>query len=344
VYKKSGFILPVTLILIALFVFSITYLTTKNMVFSSFSKTMVDREKARQLAYSGIQLAISQLMSALESEKKEAATATPAKQPAPAESNSKKFIKTMLPLFNTVQEFKLRKSTDGIDGAISFIIGSDDGKINLNSIYDFSQHKFVGEGQNQGDMKKIMQEFFAQLKDKTGNADLFAELEKFLKKRDYPLNDVTELLTIKAFEQFRDTIFYDPYEKKQILYLTDLFTLFSAPGIDPWLLSSSMQLALGLKKPTLNMDELLKLFKESITPDKDGPALFKTLYNADFAKISKLIGPLIRTQFDASFFWVISSGTVNKANVRFFAILEAEKKAEKNAAGYAIAIRKIYII
>ena len=70
-HKKPGYILAFTLALMALFMFIATYVSNKGLIFSSFSKTMVDREKARQLAYGGIQLAISQLASVEKKSEKE---------------------------------------------------------------------------------------------------------------------------------------------------------------------------------------------------------------------------------------------------------------------------------
>ena len=78
------------------------------------------------------------------------------------------------------------------------VIGSEEGKININRAYDFEKHAFIGEGQPNGDMKQVFQDLFELIKD-TLNADLFADFERFLKERKYPLNDVTELL--KSFRR-----------------------------------------------------------------------------------------------------------------------------------------------
>lgn len=329
-----------------LFIVTISYLVQKNIVFSSFTKTMIDREKARQLAYSGIHLAMSQLAMASEQEKKEEQSKEQGK-PVATCSDGKQFIKTMYTILNTWQDFSLKRSIDGIDGKISIAIGCEDGKINLNSVYDFKEHKFVGEGKAEGDMKKIMQLIFAQLKEQT-NVDMFDEFEKFMKEREYPLNDVTELLLIKNFDWFKDKLFYEPSREKKTapLYLTDLFTIWTnQPGFDLWLLSPSLQQLFGFKKPdTINTEELLKLFKDSISLPQDGINIVKALYNADYNKIAKTISPLIRTTFEPKVFSVVSYGTIGAVTVRLLALVERVKKESKEATGYTLSIRKIYSI
>jgi hypothetical protein len=342
---KSGYIIPLTLMLIGLFVFSISYLMQKNTIFSSVTKTMADRERARQLAQGGIQLALSQLATAAEQEKKE--DAKPAAGKPDSSADAKQFLKIMLPQLNTLQEFALKKAADGIDGKIGFAVGSEDGKLNLNLVYDFKEHKFINEGKPEGDMKKVMQFIFAQIKESIG-ADLFADFEKFMKERKYPLNDVSELLTIKGFDAFKDKLFWEPGKEKQkaSVYLADLFTVDTMqPGFDLWFLSTSLQTILGFSKPEkLNMEELLKLFKESITLPQDGNTIVKSLYNADFSKIGPSITPVIRTSFEPKLFSVLSYGTIGAVTVRLLALVERERKEGKDATGYNVIIRKIYNI
>ncbi len=59
--QQPGYILTLTLGLIMLALFISAYVYNKGFVFARFSTTMVEREKARQLAYGGIQLALAQL-------------------------------------------------------------------------------------------------------------------------------------------------------------------------------------------------------------------------------------------------------------------------------------------
>ena len=138
-----------------------------------------------------------------------------------------------MPILNRWQTVKLDFAKDGIDGEIKICIMSEDGKINLNELYDFQKHAFVGSGKEQEELKKTLQEIFGNIKKASGTEGLFESLETFLKERDDKLRDITELLTIKAFANFKNDIFYTPDhqsstgKEKKPLYLTDIFTLWT---------------------------------------------------------------------------------------------------------------------
>ena len=68
-HAERGYILVLTLLLVSIIVVSISQLVQRVSVTYFFDKTIVQREQAKELALSGIQLAISQL--ALKPEKKE---------------------------------------------------------------------------------------------------------------------------------------------------------------------------------------------------------------------------------------------------------------------------------
>lgn len=356
--NQPGYILAVTLALIALCMFITTYVFNKGFVFSRFSQTMVDREKSRQLAYGGIQLAISQLAippknpQQAQGERDEKKLSDPKALQAEkgAESTAKNLIKAILPIINKAQKFILKQSIDGVNGELSITLGSEEGKININRLYDFDKHKFIGEGQPNGDMKKIAQEIFALIKEKM-NLDLFGDFEKFLKERKYPLNDVTELLKIPSFEIFKSDLFYDSTNQnnndpqKQKIYLTDLFTIASPKKeIEPWLLSNSMMALLKLNRANAPaVDDLLKNFKEQSDWKTDWNKIFKPFYDVEYNALPKSIAPLFNPTFAPKIFSVLSQATVNKVSVRIFAILELEKGAGKDAAPI-IHIRSVYLV
>lgn len=345
--NKPGYILTFTLGLIMLFMFIASYIANKGLIFGSFSKTMVEREKARQLAYGGIQLAISQL-SSIEAEKQEAKE-QPEQKKEETPSENKQLLKVILSQLNRAQKFTLKQAEDGIAGSITIAIGCQEGKININRAYDFDKHAFVGEGQPEGDMKKVFQELFAAIKAHI-NADLFAEFEKFLKERKYPLNDVTELLKIKGFDVFKNDLFFDPTipidQKNPKIYLTDIFTIFSSkPTIEPWLLSPSMITLLNLKsekEKSAPIDEMLKNFKDKTDWKTDWAKTLKLLYNIDFNALPKWITPLFNPAFAPKIFSVFSVGTVGKVTVRLWAFLEREKGGKD--AKTVVRIRKIYLL
>ena len=149
------------------------------------------------------------------------------------------FANTVIPMLNTWQGVTVTEKDDGVDGAIKWCIMSEQGKIPLNDIYDFQEHKFFGE-KNEKDKKDeqdnktknqdasgaqipkktdinwraVMEDLCTrlegQLSKQSGAQGLFTALESFLKKRTQPLRDVTELLTISEFGVFRDATFFEP--------------------------------------------------------------------------------------------------------------------------------------
>ena len=95
----------------------------------------------------------------------------------------------MLPIINRWQEFKLVKKTDGIDGVIRVCIMSENGKVNLNQIFDFKTKKFKGQGQVARDYAKSFKIIAERLKSFV-EIDLYQPNLSFLTKRGYPLNDI----------------------------------------------------------------------------------------------------------------------------------------------------------
>lgn len=333
--------------------FIATYMSNKGLVFNSYTKTMVDREKARMLASGSIQLAISQLASV--EAKQQAPSGAAREKKAEQPHDGKHLLKTILPQMNRLQKYELKQNIDGINATLGFMLMSEEGKININRFYDFDKHKFLGDEpgaktdtQQEKNMRIFFQQLFAQIKDQTG-ADLFAEFEKFLKERKYPLNDVTELLTIKGFEIFKDTAFIDPLalpQKKPALYLTDIFTVFSSKqSIQPWLISNSLAALLKLQRDPEKIppvDDLLKNFKDKNDWKTDWDKSLKNLYGIEFAAVPKYIQQFLNPVFDPRIFSVFAFATVGSATVRLFAILEREKQ-EKEAPPL-IHIRSVYIV
>ena len=344
--NQSGYILMLTLALISLAMFMSVYIFTKGFTFSRFGKTMVDREKARQLAYGGIELAKSLLATVekqpanQEQQKKEAAAKTTA-----ASSDGAQLLKAVLPNLNKLQKFTLKQQIEGINGTLSLAIGSEEGKININRLYDFEKHEFVGQGQPNGDMRALFKELFALINEKV-KVDLFPAFEKFLKERKYPLNDVTQLLTIPGFENFKYNLFYDPAGKQDTIYLTDIFTLASSKKeIEPWLFSSSIKTLLQIKnqKEKISIDEVLKTFKEQNDWKNDWNKVMQPLYGIDYNSLPKGIAGLLNPAFGPKVFSVLSQATVSSVTVTVWAILEREKGSGKDAVPI-VHVRKVYLL
>lgn len=346
---RSGFVIPMVLMLISIATVLVTSLYQRGSLFVPFITTMYQKEQAKMLALSGIQVAMSQLAQLpTPAKKEEPAQATSTAPAASAPSESTLFFGQLLPLINRWQEFPLRKNIDGIDGMIKIALASEDGKINLNSIYDFVTKKFVGEGQVSGDWKKIMQELMQQIQKRMGiSTNLFEGFEKFLKQRQYKVNDASELLTIDAFRPFVARQFYEPPlpQKEQPLYLMDLFTVYGYGTLQPWFLSDSIRGVLGMNRgPIKNTQELKKNFKPQFSVANDWKNLFQPIYGIEFQRLPKGIDALFATTFDPKLFSVVSYGMIGNVTVRAYAILERIQRISKQKTWFDIKIKKFYWI
>jgi hypothetical protein len=345
--SRDGFILLITIMMLAIGLIVVTQFFQRGQTHVHLDQVFVDREKAKMLARSGIQIAIAQL-SILDSLQ----TGTPQAQQVTV--SEKDILQTLIPSINRWQTFVLQEKIDGVDGAIKICVGCEDGKFNINKVFDFKQKKFFGEG-TQSDMKKVTQEFFALLKPHTRDKNLFDAFEKFLKKSDFPLNDPTQLLSAQEFkESFRDNIFYQPPQEgidknKRPVFITDVFTTFSmAKGLQPWFFSDSMCALFSFKRA--EFDDVKKRIKEveavlkEYKPNQPLAQLWEKqllpLYSKDLKSIPKEISPLFQTKFEPSVFCVLSYGVSGSITQKLFAIVENRTKV--NTKQKEFVVKKMY--
>jgi hypothetical protein len=358
--QKSGYILILVLMLTSLSVVLVSYIYNKGFGVIPFSYGTIQREKAKMLALSGIQIALSQFAQEIEIPKTETQPQAPptkanqqTPQQNPQDEASKKFLETILPLLNSWQTFALKEEVDGIDGEIKICITSEDGKLDINQIFDFNKHEFKNAS--------FIAEFFKEGFKNVGKEDLFSEFEKFLKERHYKLDDPTELLLIKGFEVFRHSLFYEPKERiekkegtktKGPLYLADIFTVWSGKTtVDPWLLSPSMSTIFGLQRIDLGTEldnkkklakQWVKDFKSENNWQQDWNKILSPVYGVDFNSLAKGFDSLLSTKFDPRIFSVLSYGKVGDITQRILAIVERVIKQEESTFSPQVKIKKLY--
>lgn len=364
----------------------VSYVFTSGSIHVPFIKTMIDREKAKQLALGGIQIAISQLSQEVDTQQdaKEPQAAKP-DQPekpklSPEDQANKKLFETIMPELNRWQRFPLSQDVDGIDGQIKICLVSEEGKININALYDFKKHAYKGTQAQQEISKVLLRETFKSI----GKEDLFEQFEKYLKDRSYRLDDVTELMSIKGFEAFKNNIFYQPPALKNVqakssqvsaaqfdqadaqepgdqtsgakkgkkkVYLTDIFTVWSGKfSVDPWLLSDSLCGLLGVKRAERGdiegrkqaVEQIAKEFKSTFQFPADWKKYFEPLYGTDFKSLSKGVEFILNTKFEPKIFSVLSYGSVGSVTLKMLAILQREKTTKDKRIAYSVTIKKIY--
>lgn len=354
VKKNSGYILVLTLLITATITILSTYIFNRGIIYMPFTALMIDQEKAKLLAVSGIQIIASQLTyQEKELKSKEKPTVT---DPV---SSEKKFLTQILPTLNRWQTFQLKKSIEGIDAQLQVCLMSEEGKINLNKIYDFSQHKFVVREKGKPSWKKILQEICTHIEKVNKEKDLFLSLEKFLSQQKQPLNDITELLISKPFAIFKNNLFYNPptdskkekSQEKSSVYLTDIFTTRSSSELlEPWLFSNSIANLLGLKQAKFGdirqrkeiITKLLKNFKKTAKWQQDWNTQLKPIYEKELQSLPQGIDSIFSTTFDPKIFSILSYATVDNITKRLFVIVERIKSSQNGQTVYDIKIRKLY--
>lgn len=345
--KKSGYILTLSLILIFLSMFLVTYLANRGSVFVPYAMIAIERKQAYVLAQSGIELAMSQIVSPKVTKKQEQTEEQKKKKPTEQEL-AQDMLTVLLPSLNRWQEVTFTKKTEGIDATIKFCIMCENGKFDLNALYDFEKHQFVNPGKD-ADTKKMFNELFQQVKKIMGGKELFGAFETTLKGKNYRLNDATELLT-RSFEPFKDAVFYEPpgpdAPKKPPIYLTDLFTVWTGKrSINPWLLSDSVAAVMGCKRAQADIAERkkgvaqwLKPFKLKAQWQTDWNKLLKPLYGIEFNRIPKSLQPFLSGTFEAQVFSILSYATVGRVTQRLLAIVERPAIGDSSD----MTIKKVY--
>lgn len=364
--EQPGYILLLTIMILSISTIVVTQIFFQARLYNSFIPLMIEKEKARQLAFSGVSIAIAQLSlhdthfekttslaKDLEEKKNQKNAA------AEAAEHAKSLLKIILSVQQRWQTFVLKHEVDGIDAQLSICITCEDGKLNINHLYDFEKHE----------LKKIAlaspEELFKYLGDAskplTGNKNMFEPLQEFLKKQKDPLVDVTQLLQGKALEDFKEYLFYVPFkgpgfnehegkeeEKKPKVFLADLFTISTdSHRINPWVLSSSLQLLLKMKTSTTvnekdfekEIEELIeKVPLDKISWQKDWNTYLKPLYKVDFESLPKELIPFLSTKFEPRQFSVLCYGKVGRITQKLLVILERSATGE----GESFSMKKIY--
>lgn len=353
--SSGGFVLVTTMLILSLAVVLISFIINRSTVFFPLARTTIDREKAKELALGGLQLASAQLAytDVIQTEEKQGAKTPETQKPAANNTlnQSKQMLKILVPVLNKWQTIKLDEGKDGITGEIKICITCEDGKINLNELYDFQKHDFVGNTKEKEELKKLLQELLGNIK-KAGAEDLFQSLEAFLKERDDKIRDVTELLAIKSFATFKNDLFYNPSaqssanQERKPLFLNDIFTLWSRKRtVDPWLLSSSLCSLLGLSELKKGpYADAIKNFKGSYSWPADWNNTFSKLYKKDFNSLPKEITRLLGLNFGPETFSVLSYGTVGQITHRIYAIIERDTTTREAKEPAKVTIKKMYWI
>ena len=363
--KNSGYVLIFSLLMLSMVVTVATYLFVKARTFVPFMHTMIDRERAKLLAYGGIQVAVAQL-AFHEQEKEEKKAADANSQKGAAETLASKidikstilFFKRVVPSINRWQEFELKKDIDGIDAQLKVCLMCEEGKIDINAIYDFEKRSFiVGDGKGAGNWKELLPSLFKKIEEISGGKELLQALEKYLAKRATRLHDISELLTIKEFAVFKDAEFYlppsagDQQGAPNKIYLSDIFTTHSGKQkLQTFLLSDSIGAVLGVKRAAYGdipkraqiIEQIAKQIEQSGTLDWN--TTVKSLYEKELQSLPKGIDSVFEIASLATTFCVLVVAKVGSMTERIYAVLERSATLDNTSKAYPVRIKKVYWI
>lgn len=326
-HNKKGYILFLVFSILAMCTLLITIFFARTITYHNVMHVLTTKQRAANLALGSTVLGQAMLYVPVDKKNLE-----PEKKEKAAEQNSdQKLFQKILPYIYRTQSYKLTQEVEGMDATLIMKLSCEEGKLNINSLYDFSQKKFVNEGEKD-DRKKFCQWLFGTIAKITEQSTLFDAFEKHLKNRTSELNDVTELLHIPEFEKvFGQTIFYNPSQKEVKLYLTDIFTTSTQSyGINPWFLTQSWRIMLELEKDTTlssdEMQQLMKNFKKKANWESDWDNSVKLLYQKEYKDLPQEIKSMLTTDFEANIFSLLSKTIIGETISTIFTILKANTK------------------
>jgi len=331
----------------------------KGGLYNLFIPSVENREKAKRLALSGIQVAIAQL--ALHDSKivPEKEVPDQKKKTPEADQRRKDLLTTLLFVQNRWQKFKLEEKEDGVDGEMAIYITCEDGKIPLNALIDYSKRSFYKTKRFEGE--RFFKDVFQAMKPYTKEQDLFEPFRSLIKKMKYQITDVAQLLEIQLFKVMRNELYLVPslpnpdesYQEEQSekpkIYLADLFTVWNTqPKMYPLLFSPSIRLLFGMGYPSEKTQMSLEAVKETMDKfpfskvdwEKDWEKYAKPFYKKDYKSISKDLQALLSSKFEPRVFSVLCYGKVGRVKQKLIAIIDRSFTNE----GEVFSVKRIYWI
>ncbi len=346
--NSSGYILVLALMLTSISVVLVTSVFYSSITHYGYARRFVVRQQAAVLASSGVEIAIARLNAVYKKkeqqpkqQKAEAADQKTEKGEAgqaPEPQNQRKArIGKLLGLLNRWQTFTLTQEREGIDGTLKVYIAAEQGKLNINKLFNFDQRAFIKQGKFEA--SALFKWIFGAMTRFTNNKDIFSAFASWLKNRKQPLDDVTELLQDKTLSVLNSITFAAPDEQKQV-YLTDLFTLETDKlTIDPLFFSNSMATLLKFKRqPLKNMAEFIKKLPDQIDWQKEWDKILVPIYGKEYKAVPDQLKPLLSSQFEPTIFSVVSYATVGEVTQKMYAILQKDRTTNN------YTIKKLYWI
>lgn len=343
--RQPGFILILTFLMLSAAIALATYLVVSTQVSKSIGSTVLTRARSQDIALAGIELVRRTLSHAGDPE------------------GNKQEVGSILRFINRWRTFALHEETDGVDATIQIYTTCEEGKININSMFDEQKKIFVID-EKDSFLKELWTRIGAIFRTKgtVGVTDFKDFLMRHLKGRKEPLDDVSELFgdepLVRMPPVFTPLPMADePGESKesrtQALGVYDIMTISEfMVKMQPLFLSRGMCELLGFKQLPSDDEGREKIIKDVLPKINLGGApiswahewdkLLTPIYGKTFNQIE---GHFRWTTFDqqigAHIISVLCYGKMNNRAVGVFALLLRYVEHDKRVVYH---VKKLYWI
>jgi len=339
--KNPGFVLILAVLITAVMTIAVTTLINRALVFGRITSTLQKREQARLLALSGIQIALAQLAATSEQKNSDTKKTSPPGQSPPPEPI--KSVPGLLKIINRWQQFNFTQESDNLDGSCQLYIASEQGKININALYDFKKKQFIKQGSFDG--LKLCQFIGGRLSSFMTSNKFVEALKSALKEHTEPLQDITQLLTQTQFAAFKNNIFLEPNSNMALL---DLFTAGTHTLVQPWFLSRSLCSVIEI--PCIGELDIKKIenFLKTLQPKDMTPwserwnTTVAPVYGKQWSALSPDVQILFNQKLETDAFSIISYGTFGGIVEKIYAIVYKQQGSRDKPGAYCI--KKLYWI
>jgi hypothetical protein len=349
---REGYILILAVGMIAIMSITAMRMITDWMSFQQIESVLFAREQAKQYAWSGIQIAMSQITEQL---------------PKPEDkkiSESELIFKKQLFELRKVMTITSRWQTitfndehDGMAGSCTIYIACEQGKLNPFALAQMalseknaeqSQKKSLQQSNaapSRSPVQVIRQELQRVLAQRGITVDVLGRLMSFFEKRNNEsLDDVTELLTDEQLKPLNEVLFLSPDRDWALM---DFFSIqHTSKVLQAWALSVSVAALDRLKAIGKPNEEDMKKIGDTVQQQRQAKETWDLVLQSLYHKqISPEWYNLLNTRFEADIFSVISYGTYRDVMVKLYAIVQRIKVKKQDGTELDECVtKKIYWI
>ncbi len=355
--RHSGFALVTVFLMLTVATLLVSQLYFKGLTYNTFIPAAINREQAKLVARSGIQIALNQLslldsqfLSDKKDEKKDASqSVSEEKDPI---KRAKNLLSFLLKVQHRWQTFEFDEKRDGFEGTLKLCISCEEGKIPLKSLIDGQKRTFAPLQSTGKKPDEFFKFIFQKMKELTFKKDLYPSFEKYIKERKFDWIDVTDVFAYEGFESLSNFLFYAPEPLREGIvrkdvYWSDLFTVWvDTQTIHPLLFSPSVRRVFDLNVDQIGVggfeDEHKKIVEKLDLQlsawHADWDNYIEPLYQKDYARLPKELIALLSTKFEPRVFSVLCYGKVGKIEQKLLVIIV--RTFDKN--GEVFEVKKLY--